>query len=93
MGGPIDQSMGPGLGGFLAFFLLACALWLLMRNMGKHLRNVAYLSEREAEQEARAGYAPTGDSASDQAGDHAVQDVQTRPRTLSAGYPAEQDRT
>ena len=45
MGG-IDQSIGPGLGGFIAFFLLALALWLLMRNMNKHLRNVSYMRER-----------------------------------------------
>jgi hypothetical protein len=39
-----------GLGGFLAFFLLAVALYFLMRNMNARLRRMAY---REA-QEARA---------------------------------------
>lgn len=48
MGG-IDQSVSPGIGGFLAFFLLAIALWLLMRNMNSRLRNVRYLEEAEDE--------------------------------------------
>ena len=45
--GNYNQSISAGLGGFLAAFLLGCALWLLMRNMNKHLRNVAYQEERE----------------------------------------------
>ncbi|MDO5711475.1 MAG: hypothetical protein Q4P32_07030, partial [Micrococcales bacterium] len=43
--GNIDQSVSPGIGGFLAFFLLACALWLLMRNMLKHMRTLTYREE------------------------------------------------
>lgn len=35
---PID----PGLGAFLAFFFLAVALWLLMRNMNARMRRMAY---------------------------------------------------
>jgi len=34
-----------GLGGFLAFFLLAVALYFLMRNMNTRLRRLAYLAE------------------------------------------------
>ncbi|WP_168582179.1 hypothetical protein [Gephyromycinifex aptenodytis] len=49
MGGGIDQSVSPGIGGFLAFFFLAIALWLLMRNMNSRLRNVRYLEEAEDE--------------------------------------------
>lgn len=37
-----------GLGGFLAFFLLAVALYFLMRNMNTRLRRLAYREEREA---------------------------------------------
>ena len=37
-----------GLGGFLAFFLLAVALYLLMRNMNARLRRMAYREEQEA---------------------------------------------
>jgi hypothetical protein len=36
-----------GLGGFLAFFLLAVALYLLMRNMNTRLRRLAYREEQE----------------------------------------------
>jgi hypothetical protein len=37
-----------GLGGFLAFFLLAVALYFLMRNMNTRLRRMAYREEQEA---------------------------------------------
>jgi hypothetical protein len=37
-----------GLGGFLAFFLLAVALYFLMRNMNGRLRGLAYREEQEA---------------------------------------------
>jgi hypothetical protein len=37
-----------GLGGFLAFFLLALALYLLMRNMNARLRRMSYREEQEA---------------------------------------------
>jgi len=37
-----------GLGGFTAFFLLALALYFLMRNMNARLRRMAYREEREA---------------------------------------------
>ena len=37
-----------GLGGFLSFFLLAVALYLLMRNMNARLRRMAYREEQEA---------------------------------------------
>jgi hypothetical protein len=36
-----------GLGGFLAFFLLAVALYFLMRNMNTRLRKLAYREEQE----------------------------------------------
>lgn len=42
-----NQAVSGGIGGFLAFFLLACALWLLMRNMNKRLRNIKYDEELE----------------------------------------------
>jgi hypothetical protein len=38
-----------GLGGFLAFFLLAVALYFLMRNMNTRMRRMAYRQEQEAE--------------------------------------------
>jgi HAMP domain-containing protein len=39
-----------GLGGFLAFFLLALALYFLMRNMNARLRRMAYRAEQEAKE-------------------------------------------
>jgi len=36
-----------GLGGFLAFFLLAVALYFLMRNMNARLRRMAYREEQQ----------------------------------------------
>lgn len=48
-----NQSISAGIGGFLAFFLLACALWLLMRNMNGRLRNLRYNEEAEEARLAR----------------------------------------
>ena len=49
-----STSVSPGLGGFLAFFLLAIALWLLMRNMNKRMRRMTYREEQEKQAAARA---------------------------------------
>ncbi len=49
-----STSIGPGLGAFIAFFVLAVALWLLMRNMNGRMRRMAYREQqRVAELEAR----------------------------------------
>ena len=45
---PESVDVTAGLGGFLAFFLLAVALYFLMRNMNTRLRNLAYREEKEA---------------------------------------------
>ena len=37
-----------GLGGFLAFFFLAVALYFLMRNMNARLRRMAYREEQDS---------------------------------------------
>jgi len=50
-----------GLGGFLSFFLLAVALYLLMRNMNARLRRMAYRAEQEA-READEGQDPQATS-------------------------------
>jgi hypothetical protein len=53
MGTP-STAVGPGLGAFVAFFVLAVVLWLLMRNMNGRMRRMAYREqERIAELEAR----------------------------------------
>jgi hypothetical protein len=49
--------VSPGLWGFVAFFVLALALYLLMRNMNARMRRMSYRAEelqREAEAEAKA---------------------------------------
>jgi hypothetical protein len=44
---PESVDVTAGLGGFLAFFLLAVALYFLMRNMNARLRRMAYRQEQE----------------------------------------------
>jgi hypothetical protein len=49
--------VSPGLWGFVAFFVLAVALYLLMRNMNARMRRMSYRAEelqREVEAEAAA---------------------------------------
>ena len=61
-----STSIGPGLGAFIAFFVLAVVLWLLMRNLNSRMRRMAYkeqqrvaeLEAREAEREAATGATP-----------------------------------
>jgi hypothetical protein len=60
---PESVDVTAGLGGFLAFFLLALALYLLMRNMNARLRRMAYREEREAQD----GDAGSGDDPPDSA--------------------------
>jgi hypothetical protein len=49
-----STAIGPGLGAFVAFFVLAVVLWLLMRNMNGRMRRMAYREqERVAALEAR----------------------------------------
>ncbi len=42
--------IGPGIWGFIAFFVLALALWFLVRNMNSRLRRMAYRDRDRAEQ-------------------------------------------
>jgi hypothetical protein len=56
---PESVDVTAGLGGFLAFFLLAVALYFLMRNMNARLRRLSYREEQEAK-------AADGDSFPDQ---------------------------
>ena len=53
MNGDTVSSVSPGIGAFLAFFALAIALWLLMRNMNSRMRRMSYRAE-EAQREADA---------------------------------------
>ncbi len=53
MNGAPSAMVSPGLWGFVAFFVLAIALYLLMRNMNARIRRMSYRSE-ELAREARA---------------------------------------
>ena len=59
MSGGGNLPVGPGIWGFVAFFVLAVALWLLVRNMNTRLRRMAYRDRDRAEQFA-ADADPTG---------------------------------
>ncbi|MEP7192373.1 MAG: hypothetical protein ABI903_05855 [Actinomycetota bacterium] len=54
-----------GLGGFLAFFLLAVALYFLMRNMNTRLRRLAYREEQDARDAVEAEPGNEGRKSSD----------------------------
>jgi len=59
---PESVDVTAGLEGFLAFFLLAVALYLLMRNMNARMRRMAYREEQEAkEAQERADERPASD--------------------------------
>ncbi|WP_323100810.1 hypothetical protein [Intrasporangium sp. YIM S08009] len=44
--------IGPGIWGFIAFFVLAVALWFLVRNMNSRLRRMAYRDRERAQEDA-----------------------------------------
>ena len=73
MNGGGNLPVGPGIWGFIAFFVLAVALWLLVRNMNSRLRRMAYTDRERAqaaeakarEAEGAAGGAAGADGAAD----------------------------
>ncbi|MDV3220336.1 hypothetical protein [Intrasporangium sp.] len=54
MGGSGNLPIGPGVWGFIALFVLAVALWLLVRNMNSRLRRMAYREHERREAERAA---------------------------------------
>ena len=56
MNGAPSTLVSPGLWGFVAFFVLAVALYLLMRNMNARMRRMSYRAE-ELRKEAEAAQA------------------------------------
>ncbi|NUO89549.1 MAG: hypothetical protein HOQ18_01755 [Dermatophilaceae bacterium] len=54
MGSGGNLPVGPGIWGFIAFFVLAISLWLLVRNMNSRLRRMAYRDRDEAAARAEA---------------------------------------
>ena len=55
--GDQGTNVGPGMGAFAVFFILAIVLWLLMRNMNARLRRMSY-AQKQAEQERGTENAP-----------------------------------
>ena len=78
MNGGGNLPVGPGIWGFIAFFVLAVALWLLVRNMNSRLRRMAY-TDREraqaAEAKAREAEGAGGSAAAGAAGAGAAADL------------------
>ncbi len=72
--GPVDQSISAGLGGFFALFLLAAALWLLMRSLLKHLRSAEnnFFEEDLRDDAVAAGAVRSRPSRADSAPDSAA---------------------
>jgi hypothetical protein len=64
MGGGGNLPVGPGIWGFIAFFVLAIALWLLVRNMNARLRRMAYSDRERSEAAEAAAREAEGDGAS-----------------------------
>jgi len=58
---PESVDVTAGLEGFLAFFLLAVALYLLMRNMNARMRRMAYREEQEKAAQEKADERPASD--------------------------------
>ena len=58
---PESVAVTAGLGGFLSFFLLAVALYFLMRNMNARMRRMAYREELESKSEQGGGSDPDPD--------------------------------
>jgi len=98
MGTPTTD-IGPGLGAFVAFFLLAVLLWFLMRNMNARMRRMAY-AERDraaradaeilAEVEAKEA-AERGESSPDQPTGTPDPGDAAPPSASSSTRPARQD--
>jgi hypothetical protein len=67
---PESVDVTAGLGGFLAFFLLAVALYFLMRNMNARLRRMSYREEQEAKAAADGSLADQPDPSGPKDGPH-----------------------
>jgi hypothetical protein len=86
-----STSVSPGLGGFLAFFVLAIALWLLMRNMNARMRRMSYRAQQEEEARRAGGAAgPSPRSEEDAPRDVSPDGDETRDRGTEEGHA---DRT
>lgn len=60
--------IGPGIWGFIAFFVLAVALWFLVRNMNSRLRRMAYRDRERAQEQGTTPADASGADAPDAPG-------------------------
>ncbi len=65
MDGGGNLPVGPGIWGFIAFFVLAIALTLLVRNMNSRLRRMAYTDRERAQAAEAAAREREGDGGED----------------------------
>ena len=72
---PESVAVTAGLGGFVSFFLLALALYLLMRNMNSRMRRMAYREEQEAKLAAGGSASGRQDSSGPESGTTKSPDV------------------
>ena len=76
MNGEPSALVSPGIWGFLAFFVLAVALYLLMRNMNARMRRMSYRAEElQREAEGRPLDETDAGQTADQAGADEADDV------------------
>jgi flagellar biosynthesis/type III secretory pathway M-ring protein FliF/YscJ len=68
MGGSGNLPIGPGVWGFIALFVLAIALWLLVRNMNARLRRMAYREHERLEVERKKAEGEDGGPSSTEKG-------------------------
>lgn len=57
---PLSADVTPGVWGFIAFFALAVALYLLMRNMNARMRRMSY-RQKDAQRSGNEPQAEEGD--------------------------------
>ena len=77
MNGAPSSMVSPGIWGFLAFFVLGLALYLLMRNMNARMRRMSYRAEelqREAEAQEVERRSPRAGAAGDERPTPAAED-------------------
>lgn len=65
---PESVAVTAGLGGFVSFFLLAVALYFLMRNMNSRMRRMAYREEQESKSAAGGSGSGPSDSSGPESG-------------------------
>jgi hypothetical protein len=74
-GRPPDELIGPGIAGFVAIFLLAAAVILLIRDMNRRVRRLRHREaarpEATGDRSDRPDAAPEGGAAAREAGDGA----------------------